>query len=432
MSYDFYSLVSSIKDKSSQAMATLSSDLKEFTTIMQEDVAEVAKNVRKTVHEKSEALRQRSDQQAEHATLSDEEEKKEEEEGEGGHDEKDLKDANATNAETNAGAMGLPSIPGINNMFSFSNLSLESVGSKLLHTADELLGTLAGSAHLDEDIEPVSFESQTEEEKLETARRYRLLALQEDSETYLEAPMDTETFAKWRESVSKDEFTSIQQEVLAHYPTVATKLGELVPASVSADDFWAHYIYKASLLAAQEQRGADLLEHALNDNEEEVGWDVESPRQDLGDQEFEEDKAEAAAEVAAKSPSTTRHGATSPVDSESGPSNASSDGDSSWIELDEQRREAAASVQAPLSSSSSTASSFVPLDGGAAAAVAPSTAPVDEIEDEDEALDWGDDDEKDDKQHTANANTNTNADADVDATPDEASARKGGDWGEWD
>ncbi|KAF1314625.1 hypothetical protein FI667_g16540, partial [Globisporangium splendens] len=42
-------------------MATLSSDLKEFTAIIQEDAAEVATVVRKTVQEKSEALRQRAD-----------------------------------------------------------------------------------------------------------------------------------------------------------------------------------------------------------------------------------------------------------------------------------------------------------------------------------------------------------------------------------
>lgn len=36
MSYNFYSLVSSIKDKSSQALNTLSSDLKEFSSIIQE------------------------------------------------------------------------------------------------------------------------------------------------------------------------------------------------------------------------------------------------------------------------------------------------------------------------------------------------------------------------------------------------------------
>jgi len=35
----------------------------------------------------------------------------------------------------------------------------------------------------------------------------------------------------------------------------------LVRQIAQADVFWAHYIYKASLLAAQEQRGADLLEH---------------------------------------------------------------------------------------------------------------------------------------------------------------------------
>ncbi|RHY31249.1 hypothetical protein DYB32_003650 [Aphanomyces invadans] len=46
-----------------------------------------------------------------------------------------------------------------------------------------------------------------------------------------------------------------------------------VPGTVDAGVFWSHYLYKASLLAAQEQRGALLLEKdsALDDAEEKKG-----------------------------------------------------------------------------------------------------------------------------------------------------------------
>ncbi|KAF1315519.1 hypothetical protein FI667_g16005, partial [Globisporangium splendens] len=71
--------------------------------------------------------------------------------------------------------------------------------------------------------------------------------------------MDAETFAKWKTATQSGEVETVKAEVLERYPAVVEKLTELVPSAIDAETFWIPYIYKASLLVAQEQRGADLL-----------------------------------------------------------------------------------------------------------------------------------------------------------------------------
>lgn len=224
--------------------------------------------MRKTVQEKSEAMRQRTESDA---VKSEQELHSEDgdEPGNSGEDQTEGKPRAVSTASSTAsgdlqseqqassGASTInsifSSIGGYTLETSFGKLNFGEVGSKLLHTADELLGSLAG--------EHESAEEDEDNENVLAARRFRLLALQEDSETYVEPPLDVETFAKWKAATPSDELEAVKAEVLEHYPAVVEKFSELVPSAVEADDFWAHYIYKASLLAAQEQRGADLLEH---------------------------------------------------------------------------------------------------------------------------------------------------------------------------
>lgn len=262
-------------------------------------MAEISKTVRQTVQEKSEQLRQRAEEDAaEDSDAAEEGEAKPKAEkgGSGGEEDasgagkadEDAKTGEATDAKTGeeAAAAAAPSdvignsIEALrNSLFSFNvsstieslNVSgkiealnvggriesLESMGSKLLNSADKFLGALSGeNAYEDSD-------SDGESEEL-SARRFRLLALQEDAETYVDPPLDLETFQKWKAATPATELADVQAEVLEHYPTVRAKFSELVPSAVDADTFWAHYIYKASLLAAQEQRGADLLEHGTS------------------------------------------------------------------------------------------------------------------------------------------------------------------------
>lgn len=274
--------------------------------------------------------------------------------------------------------------------------SLEAMGSKLLNSADEFLGTLTGDTVYEE----------ISEDEL-SARRFRLLALQEDSETYIEPPLDVETFEKWTLAIHAEELADIQKDVLEHYPVVGAKLVELVPSVVNADKFWMHYLYKASLLAAQEQRGADLLHHALNDEEEDIGWDAESPKakDDDGQRIFPDDESKKDDDKAPASIATMNAPA------------SSSDGES-WTELDE-RKDLSSPIAPAISKESPTSAlTDLKLEEGDEAA-------------EEESLDWGDDDDL--------SLPHTNTDAILEAkVPEETpvtfddDGKRGEDWGEWD
>ncbi|OQR95069.1 hypothetical protein ACHHYP_00467 [Achlya hypogyna] len=271
-SYNFYSLVSAVKDKSAKAISTLSSDLKEFSTTVQGDVAEAAKQVKKKVEETLETK---------------------ESEQEGGEEESKPRELQATVTAS---------------LFAFG-ATLESVGTKFLTSADEFLGGLTG------DASPDTNDDQLDEAA--SARRFRLSALQNAAETYVEPPTTTEAFLKWRQGISDADWLSLQSEVLQHYPAVQAKLDELVPETVTEDLFWGHYLYKASRLAAQEQRSAMLLEkvEGANGDDEEIGWDVDSPvasptaaaQAELEVLSVQEAKPEAPATAVANTPATSHH-----------------------------------------------------------------------------------------------------------------------------
>ncbi|ETV95568.1 hypothetical protein, variant [Aphanomyces invadans] len=241
MASSLFSLMSAVKDS---ALATLSADLKEFSTTVQGDVAVAAKEVKKKVEA---TLAERSEQAARK------------------DDEDVLQEADETTATTTSTTASVKA-----TIFAFGS-RLESVGTTFLHSADEFLGGWTADQH--EHAPPL--------EELSSGRRFRLLALQEATDTYVDVPVDLETFQAWKGALSADDFELLQSEVLEHYPIVKDKFDVLVPGTVDAGAFWSHYLYKASLLAAQEQRGALLLEKVDgNDDDDEMAWDVESPTHD--------------------------------------------------------------------------------------------------------------------------------------------------------
>ncbi|KAH7459418.1 BSD domain-containing protein 1 [Phytophthora ramorum] len=427
----FYSVVNAIKDKSAEAMTTLSSDLQDFKAIVQEDVAELSKTVREG------RLSVDSDgQDAEEKTQDDDQDAgpnpKDPTETQDEDDDDDpltslknslfsfdvtstLGSLNSVGSSmqgsltsvgssmqgslTSVGSSMQGSLTSVGSKLTSLNVgsslgSLEAMGSKLLNSADEFLGSLAREAAFDDDDE-------LSESEL-SARRFRLLALQEDSETYSEPPLDVETFEKWKATTPAEDLAEIQKEVLENYPTVGTKFTELVPSIVEADVFWAHYIYKASLLAAQEQRGADLLEHALNDDEEEIGWDVDSPKakEDEENKFFPDDESKEEDKAPANSAAP-------------GPT-SSSDGES-WIELDERKESTSSGAS---SSRKEPASALADLK-------------LEEGDENADALDWGDDDDISVPETATAAASDAKAPEATPATHEDASKR-GEDWGEWD
>ncbi|CAK4849970.1 unnamed protein product [Aphanomyces euteiches] len=342
-SFNFYSLVTAVKDTSSKALATLSSDLKEFSTTVQEDVNVAAKEVKRQVEE----------------TLKERAEAKKDEKARGASSETpDQDESTSTSATVKASLFAIGS-------------RLESVGSKFLSSADEFLGGLVGDTPAKAPPAP---------EELSSGRRFRLLALQEASDTYLDPPADFDTFQTWKASLSPEDFQAFQADVLQHYPAVQEKFNALVPSSLDADTFWSHYLYKSSLLAAQEQRSALLLEKGKNDmrmrvlskvivddEDEDIAWDVESPTHAAQVAEPTED-----APAATPSAEAVVDNAPRSMRSEEG-----------WVDVEEKKAA--------------------------------------ETKQEEDALDWGDDDEVLDTTTTATAT----ATAAATTTPAD-------DWGQWE
>ncbi|KAK1938954.1 BSD domain-containing protein 1 [Phytophthora citrophthora] len=418
----FYSVVNAIKDKSAEAMTTLSSDLQDFKAIVQEDVAELSKSVRegRLSVDRSDESDDESKQDQTQTQNQDQKPKDPTESATEKQDEDDMLDpllslknslfsfdySNSLNSVGSSVQGSFTSVQGsltsVGSKLTSLNVgtslgSLEAMGSKLLNSADEFLGTLAGDSALEEE--------ELSESEL-SARRFRLLALQEDAETYVEPPLDVETFEKWKLTTPAEDLAGIQKEVLENYPAVGAKFTELVPSAVEAEVFWAHYIYKASLLAAQEQRGADLLEHALNDDEEEISWDVDSPRakDEEGKPIFPDDESK---EEESKVPASTA--------ATNGPT-SSSDGES-WIELDERKESTSSGASSNLKEPTSALADLKLEEGDEA---------------EEDSLDWGDDDDDIPVTETAAAvPSDAKASEATEATHEDASKR-GEDWGEWD
>ncbi|CEG41315.1 Uncharacterized conserved protein, contains BSD domain [Plasmopara halstedii] len=431
----FYSVVNAIKDKSAEAMSTLSSDLQDFKSIVQEDVAELKKTVRHNMQEGRLSVDRRESDESEEMTENMDDSDQVKQDQDQGQDRRSVESTQTLIEEKGEAEDTLTLLK--NSFFSFdvtnsfhsvsstvqgslnsmqgsltsvsdklqslnvtSSLgSLEAMGSKLLNSADEYLGTLAG------DIPNNEVEELSEIEL--SAQRFRLLALQEDSETYVDPPLDLETFEKWKLAINPEELVDIQKHLLENYPAVGSKLRELVPSVVDADVFWMHYIYKASLLAAQKQRGADLLQHALNDEEEEIGWDVDSPKakDDEGKPIFPDDESKVDDEKTLAN-TATMNGPTS-----------SSDGES-WIELDERKDSTSPIAPILLQEPPTSDLTNLKLEEGDEAA-------------EEDSLDWGDDDDISLPETNDNAKSEAK-DLETTSTTHEDGSKRGEDWGEWD
>ncbi|RQM10819.1 hypothetical protein DD237_006912 [Peronospora effusa] len=430
----FYSVVNAIKDKSAEAMTILSSDLQDFKSVVQEDVAELSKNVRQNIQDGRLSVEERKesdqeDEKMQNDMLDQEWDQHSNEEvcnlstHSAMEDTQDQNQDSLTSLKNSLFSMDMgstleslnsvgssmqgslnivqDSLTSVGSKLTSLNVgnsleSLEVMGSKLLNSADKFIGTLTGDT-VYEDEEKLS------ESEL-SARRFRVLALQEDSETYIEPPLDVETFEKWKLVTSTEELAEIKKEVLENYPTVGCKFKELVPSVVGADVFWAHYIYKASLLAAQEQRGADLLEHALNDDEEEIDWDADSPKakDDDGKPIFPDDECKEEEKV--------------PVTAVTNAPTSSSDGES-WIELDERKESTSSGASSSIKEPNSALADLTLNEGDEAAGEG--------------SLDWGDDDDLLVPEET----TAAVVDAKVSETTPilhEDSSKRGEDWGEWD
>lgn len=143
----------------------------------------------------------------------------------------------------------------------------------------------------------------------------------------------------------------------------------------------------------------------MNDDEEEIGWDVDSPKakDDEGKPIFPDDESKEEEKVPAPSAATN------------GPA-SSSDGES-WIELDERKESTSSGASSSLKEPTSALADLKLEEGDEGA--------------EEDSLDWGDDDDLSVPEATTAATSDAKAPEATPATHVDTSKR-GEDWGEWD
>jgi len=92
--------------------------------------------------------------------------------------------------------------------------------------------------------------------------QHRLLAVQTDINTYLNAPEgDQELFEFWLEDFSLADQDAAISSLLTNSPSLRAVYAQLVPSQVSNGDFWQRYFYKIHQLQTNEKlRHSDLSE----------------------------------------------------------------------------------------------------------------------------------------------------------------------------
>lgn len=147
---------------------------------------------------------------------------------------------------------------------------------------------------------------------------------------------------------------------------------------------------------------------ALNDSEEEIGWDVDSPKakDDEGKPIFPDDESKEE-EDEEKAPAST---------AANGPA-SSSDGES-WIELNERKESTSSGGSSSVKEPTSGLADLKLEEGDEAA--------------EEDSLDWGDDDDLAVPETTATATTSDAKATEATPAAHEDASKRGEDWGEWD
>ena len=145
---------------------------------------------------------------------------------------------------------------------------------------------------------------------------------------------------------------------------------------------------------------------ALNDEEEEIGWDADSPKakDDDGKPIFLDDESKEGEETVP------------PMSATNGPA-SSSDGES-WIELNERKESTSSGASSNLKEPNGALADLKVDEGEEAAAV-------------EDTLDWGDDDDLAVPEETVLDALSNNVPDAVPATHEDT-GKRGEDWGEWD
>jgi len=118
------------------------------------------------------------------------------------------------------------------------------------------------------------------------ADRYKakILALQNEPNTYLVSPADEHDFSTWKSTWKLQDQTDEISQTLASNSTMEELHTKLVPLSISYATFWERYFYKLHKLNQEEDRRAELIARATKTDEEIVSWedaDDSTPKEEI-------------------------------------------------------------------------------------------------------------------------------------------------------
>uniref|UniRef100_A0A7N0SYC1 BSD domain-containing protein n=1 Tax=Kalanchoe fedtschenkoi TaxID=63787 RepID=A0A7N0SYC1_KALFE len=108
----------------------------------------------------------------------------------------------------------------------------------------------------------------------------RLRAVQIDKETYCLEPEDLDDYNKWRSGFVLEEKGEELGNLFEENAAMENIYHKIVPGEIDPETFWYRYFYKVHKLKQAEEVRATFLKKAIDDEEEELSWDVDEDEEE--------------------------------------------------------------------------------------------------------------------------------------------------------
>ncbi|CAM8925656.1 unnamed protein product [Rhodiola kirilowii] len=103
----------------------------------------------------------------------------------------------------------------------------------------------------------------------------RLRAIQIDKETYCLEPEDSDDYVKWKSGFVLEEKGEELGNLFVENAAMENIYHKIVGTEIDPETFWYRYFYKVHKLKQAEEVRASFLKKAIDDEEEELSWDVD-------------------------------------------------------------------------------------------------------------------------------------------------------------
>ncbi|KAJ6794242.1 BSD domain-containing protein 1 [Iris pallida] len=133
----------------------------------------------------------------------------------------------------------------------------------------------------------------------EPAKRYtrfeaQVIAIQNDANTFVQAPEDGEDFERWKLGFRLEEKEEEIEGLLYENGVLEGFFEKFVPGDVDLEAFWCRYFYRVHKLQQAEEARAKLVQRVIaSEEEEELSWEVDDDDQEeVEKKEIKEEEAD--------------------------------------------------------------------------------------------------------------------------------------------